>query len=155
MHVPENAYPVCDAGPAVELREYSTTNGVRGPSVPQPVFAGPHVNEPLYHWDPMHYARTAYFPMQAPTDTGFRDVDITGQRESGIFSGLATPARSLMRSGRRCMGGGLGSGEETYFMERAGTYPAPPEACLFADDGLRTPPPKYEESYRDGSTRRL
>lgn len=154
-HAPENPYPVCDAGAAVELREYSGTNDVRGVSVPQPVFAGPHVNEPLYHWDPMHYARSAYFPTQAPADTDFQDVDITSQRESGIFSGLTTQVRSLMRSWGRWMGGGSGPGEETYFMERTGAYPTPPEACLFADDGLRTPPPKYEESYRDGSTRAL
>lgn len=97
-----------------------------------------------------------FYAPHATADAGMQTVDITSQREIGatepsIFSGLTTPARSFMRSGRRWMGGG--PDEEAYFAERTIGCPTQPEVGLFDNEGLRTPPPRYDEMYIDGSRR--
>lgn len=155
----ENAYPVCDAGPAVELRNYGALGGVGGVSMPPHVLGGAHIRETSYNWDPSmprRYSDAMFYMAHSPADAGLQTVDITSQREIGAtepsaFSGLTMPARSFMRCGRRWMSGR--PDEEAYFVERTIGYPIQPEAGLFADDGSRTPPPRYEEMYIDGSRR--
>ncbi|KFY22911.1 hypothetical protein V493_06236 [Pseudogymnoascus sp. VKM F-4281 (FW-2241)] len=149
---PENVLPVRDAGPATELRNYSALGGIGRPDMPQPVLGGAHIREPSYHWDPT--LPRLYSPYQ-PVDASVQTVDIASQDrvvQPSIFSGLTMPARSFTGSGRRWMGTRLD--EDSYFMDRPRDYfPAQLEEGLFADDGLRTPPPRYDEMYIDGSRR--
>ncbi|KFY62488.1 hypothetical protein V496_04576 [Pseudogymnoascus sp. VKM F-4515 (FW-2607)] len=154
---PQNAYQLRDAGPAIELRNYGGLGGLGGLNMPLPVLGGAHIRDPSYEWGPSSCHSSAMFHApHATADAGMQTVDITSQREIGatepsIFSGLMTPARSFMRSGRRWMGGR--PDEETYFAQRAINYPTQPEVSLFDDEGLRTPPPRYDEMYIDGSRR--
>jgi hypothetical protein len=141
----ENAYPVRDAGPAVELCNYGAPGGMTGLNMPPPVLGGAPIRASSYNWDPSmprRYSNAMFYTSHVPA---------VGTTEPGIFSGLTMPARSFMRCGGRSIGGR--PDEETYFMGQTRGCPTPLGGGLFADDGLRTPPPKYEEMYTDGSRR--
>ncbi|OBT66216.1 hypothetical protein VE03_04316 [Pseudogymnoascus sp. 23342-1-I1] len=153
--------PPRGAGPAGELRNYDVLDG--GLNLPQPVLGGAHLRSPSYQWGPLScrgcrgYPGSLFRAPHASADAGMQTADITSQREvgaadSGIFLGLRTPARSAMRTGRQYIGSRLN--EEAYLAEqRAAGRLSQPGVDLFDDEGFRTPPPRYDEMYIDGSRR--